>query len=217
MSLWVIIPVKPLGRAKSRLSEVLSPEERHALAERFLRQILRVVTAVQQVTGTLVISRDPQVLRIAREYGALTVQESGTPELNNALMRATQVVASWKGNAVLILPADLPLISAEDIVTMIGMSPKGESVVLASDQMGDGTNAMLVRPPGLFPYTYGTDSFQRHKKAAIDAGADVKIYDSHRVALDIDVPADLELYSQLVRDSDNPDEILPCIASDNAS
>jgi 2-phospho-L-lactate guanylyltransferase (CobY/MobA/RfbA family) len=78
------------------------------------------------------------------------VQESGTPELNRALMRATQVVARWKGAAVFILPADLPLVAAEDVAGMIEMSGhSAQSVVIATDQHEDGTNAMFIRPPGL--------------------------------------------------------------------
>ncbi|MBZ0274822.1 MAG: NTP transferase domain-containing protein, partial [Anaerolineae bacterium] len=118
MGIWAIIPVKPLNRAKSRLAQVLSPQEREQLAELMLRHVLGVVRNVPQIMGTLVISRDSRALAIAREFGARTVQESGAPELNNALMRATQVVARWKSEAVLILPADLPLIAEEDITAI---------------------------------------------------------------------------------------------------
>jgi 2-phospho-L-lactate guanylyltransferase len=215
MSLWVIIPVKPLGRAKSRLSDVLTPDERRDLAERFLRRVLMVVRAVPQVAGALVISRDSKALSIAREYGAHTVQESGAPELNNALMRATQVVASWKGGGVLILPADLPLLAPEDIATIADMGRLSLSVVIAPDQNEDGTNAMLIRPPGLIPYMYGPSSFHRHKTAATEAGADVKIYRSHRVELDIDLPEDLTMYNDLVRDND--DSPFPIITPGSAS
>ena len=56
---------------------------------------------------------------------------------------------------------------------------------------------MLVRPPGLFPYAYGQGSFHRHVTLASEAGATVKVYHSERLALDIDVPADLEAYYRL--------------------
>jgi 2-phospho-L-lactate/phosphoenolpyruvate guanylyltransferase len=200
MGVWAIIPVKPLNRAKSRLSQVLTPEQRYQLAETMLRHVLGVIQTVPQVLGTLVISRDNKALAIAREYGARTVQESGAPELNTALMRATQVVARWKGSAVLILPADLPLLAGEDIVSMIHMSGRSSpSVVLATDQHEDGTNAMFVRPPGLIEYAYGTGSYTRHKQLAQDAGADVHVYHSERLLLDIDVPADLQSYNELIR------------------
>ena len=200
MGVWVIIPVKPLNRAKSRLSGVLTPEQRYHLAETMLRHVLSVVQTVPQVLGTLVISRDNKVLSIAREYNAHTVQESGTPELNTALMRATQVIARWKGSAVLILPADLPLIAGEDVAAIIEMSGRApQSVVIATDQHEDGTNALFVRPPGLVEYAYGAGSYKRHKQIAQDAGADMKIYHSERLLLDIDVPADLQSFHERVR------------------
>lgn len=197
MSLWAIIPVKPFVRAKSRLSAVLSPAERSALAETLLRHVLGVVRAVPQIGGTLVISRDSRVHAIAREYGAYTVMESGQPELNHALMRATQVVASWKGSAVLVLPADLPLITTDDVAAIIDLGRGRQSVVIATDDEADGTNAMLVRPPGLIPYQYGPGSFARHVSAAQRAGAVLRRYDSDTVKLDIDLPEDLARYRAL--------------------
>src|SRR6187402_632105 len=119
VTIWAIIPVKPLSRAKSRLESVLSPAERQQLAETMFHRVLTAVKETPQVAGTLVISRDPRALALARDMGAHTVQESGAPELNNALMRATQVVAGWRGGAVLILPADLPLITPDDLGGMI--------------------------------------------------------------------------------------------------
>ncbi len=158
------------------------------------RRVLTAVTETPQVTGTLVISRDNHALAIARDMGAHTVQESGAPELNNALMRATQVVGGWHGGAVLILPADLPLITPEDVRGMVDLGQESLTVVIATDSREDGTNAMLIRPPGLIPYAYGVGSYQRHMALAKEAGATVKQFRSDRLALDIDVPADLEEY-----------------------
>lgn len=198
MGIWVIIPVKPLNRAKSRLAAVLSPEQRQELAEYMLRHVLSVVRTVPQIMGTLVISRDNRALAIARDFGARTVQESGTPELNTALMRATQIVARWKGSAVLILPADLPLVAGEDITGLVEMGRSEPSMVIATDQHQDGTNALFIRPPGLIRYAYGPGSFQRHVQMAHDAGAAVKIYHSERLSLDIDMPDDLKSVRDLV-------------------
>ena len=197
MSIWAIIPVKPLSRGKSRLSEVLSPQERQQLSEMLFRRVLTAVKDTPQVAGTLVISRDPRALAIARDMSAHTVQESGAPELNNALMRATQVVGGWRGGAVLILPADLPLVTPEDLSGMIALGRDNQTVVIATDQHDDGTNAMLIRPPGMIQYAYGPGSYHRHIDLAKEAGASVKIFHSDRLALDIDVPADLEAYYRL--------------------
>ena len=207
MSLWAIIPVKPLNRAKSRLANVLTPEQRSDFAETMLRHVLKVVSEAPQVTGTLVISRDPRALSIARDYGAKTVQESTPSDLNPALERATEIVRLWNGRAVLILPADLPFLTHEDIATMAHMGMYEPTVVIASDKEHDGTNAMLIRPVGLINYHYGIGSFVLHEQEALQVGATVKYFNSETLTLDIDVPADLEHYNQ--RMIDNPIEMLP--------
>ncbi len=202
MCIWAIIPVKPLNRAKSRLAGVLEPDQRRFLAETMLRHVLETVHAVPQIIGTLVISRDTKVLAIAREYEARTVQESGAPELNTALLRATQVVMSWGCNATLVLPADLPLLAPEDITNILNRGRNVMSVVIATDQSEDGTNALFMRPPGLIPYAFGPGSYGRHVQLAQEANADVSIYWSDRLSLDIDLPADLDNYNHLVRGLD---------------
>jgi len=202
MSVWAIIPVKPLRVAKSRLSEVLSPEDRQRFAESMLRHVLSVVSNVPQVTGTLVISRDNKALSIAREYGAHTVQESGNPELNVALMRATQVIASWRSSAVLVLPADLPLIAPEDVAGIIALGVRTPAIVIATDRNQDGTNALFLRPPGLIPYAYGTGSYQRHVNLGLEAGANVQEYHSERLVLDIDLPEDIVRYNEIIGSGD---------------
>lgn len=198
MSLWVIVPVKPLKRAKSRLAEVLAPETRYRFAETMLRHVLTVTVQVPQVTGTLVISRDTKALSIARELGAKTIQESSSSDLNPALNRATEVIRAWGGNATLILPADLPFLKVTDLSAIAEMGLMNMSVVLAPDHQYDGTNAMLTRPTGLIGYQYGDGSFDLHRLAAEQIGATVKIYESETLNLDIDVPSDLEKYNALV-------------------
>lgn len=202
MSVWVIIPVKPLRLAKSRLSSVLTPEQRQRFAETMLRHVLHVVQSVPQVTGTMVISRDNSALALAREYGAKTVQESGAPELNAALMRATQIIKSWRSDAVLILPADLPLIEAKDVSGIIKMGSDSRCVVICTDRNKDGTNALLVRPPGLIQYVYGPGSYQRHAVLGRDAGANVHVYESARMLHDIDLPEDIENFYRILHRRD---------------
>lgn len=198
MSIWAIIPVKPLNRAKSRLAGVLSASQRHEFATVIYRHVLGVVTNVKQLAGTVVISRDTKALAMAREMGARTIQESSNSDLNPALRRATELVRAWRGSAVLILPADLPFVTEQDIVQIIEMAVGAVSVVIATDPEQDGTNAMLVRPPGLFDYAYGDGSFHKHMEAALAARAHVKVYESPTIALDIDVPQDLGRYNEMV-------------------
>ncbi len=100
MTLWAIVPVKPLRVGKSRLSGVLSQDERADLNRRMLDHTLATLTAIPEIEQVLVVSRDQAALALAREHGARTVQEHGSPQLNIALARATVVVKNYTARGV---------------------------------------------------------------------------------------------------------------------
>ncbi len=195
MTLWAIVPVKPLRRGKSRLSEVLSEEERLGLNSQLLIHTIDTLREIPEIEQVLVVSRDQAALSLARAHGARTVQENGAPELNVALTRATIVAKQYATRGVLIIPSDLPMISREDISTMLDMVKDPPVVVVAPDRKKEGTNALLVCPVGLIEYDYGPNSFERHCLSAKEAGARLEICELPSLALDMDVPEDLELVS----------------------
>jgi 2-phospho-L-lactate guanylyltransferase len=203
MTLWAIIPVKPLRRGKSRLSGVLSLEARTALNHYLLSNTLEILASIPEIEYTLVVSRDPEALTIARDYGARTVQEQGAPQLNIALTRATMVALSHSVQGVLIVPADLPLLTADDVHEVVIRAVDPPVVVITPDRHHQGTNALLISPPGLIQYEYGAGSFQRHCLAAVNAGARLEVCERGSVALDIDFPEDLELAGYELMDADN--------------
>jgi len=194
MSVWAIIPVKPLKRAKSRLAYILPADAREQLAASLLERTVELLVGLPAIQGVLVISRDPKALALVRERGAQTVQESGTPELNAALLRATSALPAWGAGAVLVVPADLPLLAAEDVAAVVALGRRHQSVVLAPDRREEGTNLLFVRPPGLIPYAFGGPSFDEHQRLAREANAALQIYRSERVGLDLDIPDDLLTY-----------------------
>ena len=196
MTFWAIVPVKPLQRGKSRLAEVLTQEERLDLNRRLLAHTMDTLTAIPDIEHVLVISRDQAALALAREYGARTVQEHGAPQLNIALTRATIVAQTYATRGVLILPADLPLITPEDIQTLLSRAVDPPVVVISPDRRRQGTNALLVCPAGVIKYEFGPGSFQRHCDRARQAGARLEICELPSLALDMDLPEDLQLVSE---------------------
>jgi 2-phospho-L-lactate guanylyltransferase len=125
------------------------------------------------------------------------VREDGQPQLNTALARATVVAKVHATRGVLILPADLPLISKEDVLTLIERAGEPPVVVIAPDRHGKGTNALLISPSGLIEYDFGENSFQRHCELARQAGARLEIVDLPSLGLDLDLPEDLEIIREL--------------------
>ena len=196
MTLWAIVPVKPLMRGKSRLAKVLSIDERTDLNRHMLENTLKTLGKIREIEQILVVSKDAAVLSLARDHGARTVLENGNPELNIALTRATVVARTYATRGVLILPVDLPLITTEDVTAMLNKIGEPPVVVVAPDRHRKGTNAMLVCPAGLIEYEYGPDSFEKHCQRARDVGARLEICELPSISLDLDEPEDLELLAQ---------------------
>lgn len=193
MTLWAIVPVKPLRRGKSRLASVLSEDQRADLNSQMLVHTLDTLRLVPEIEQILVVSRDPKALALARDRGARTVLEDGSPHLNVALTRATVVVQNHVTRGVLVMPADLPLITAEDVSAIVSRGKEPPVVVVAPDRHKRGTNALLVCPLGLIEYEFGPDSFERHCQRARQGGARLELVELPSLALDVDLPEDLQL------------------------
>ena len=197
MTLWAIVPVKPLRRGKSRLAGLLSEDERTELNRKLLQHTLKTLCDLKELEEVLVISRDPQALTLARNCGARTVREDGQPELNTALKRATVIAQIYATRGVLVLPADLPLITREDVLTLIDHANDPPVVVIAPDRHNTGTNALLMSPSGLIEYDFGPNSFQRHCQQVEETGARLEVVNLPNLGLDLDFPEDLELIRKL--------------------
>lgn len=195
MTFWAIVPVKPLRRGKSRLAGILSESERTELNKQLLGHTLNTIKSIPDIEQILVVSRDPAALTLARNHGARTLLENGMYHLNVALTRATLVVKKYATHGVLIVPADLPLITPEDLRMMLDHVKEPPVVVVAPDRRGEGTNALLICPPGLIDYDFGLGSFERHCELARKVGARLEICKLPSLALDVDLPEDLELVS----------------------
>jgi len=197
MSLWAIVPVKPLRRGKSRLSGALSEDERTELNKKLLERTLRTLADLRELDQILVVSRDAQALTIARSFGAKTVQEDGQPQLNTALTRAAIVAQVHSTHGVIVIPADLPLLRPSDILTLIDRSSKPPVVVIAPDRHHKGTNALLMIPAGLIDFDFGENSFEKHCELAREAGARLEVVELPSLGLDLDLPEDLEIVRKL--------------------
>lgn len=190
MSLFCLIPVKPFYEAKSRLSPLLSKEERATLSRLLLGRTIRLALTVGEVA---VISRSAAVRRAAKEAGAWGVIES-EPGLNQALAQGARWAIAQGARAILILPNDLPFLSAADLLAIVAAGRRPPAVVVAPCHRRTGTNALLVSPPNLIDFHFGPDSFQQHLAAARRRGVEPIAYETPSLAFDLDLPSDLQRY-----------------------
>ena len=186
----VAIPVRSFEGAKSRLGAVLDAEERRELVELLLTRTVAAGLAAHGVAEVLVVSPDPEVLRVAEAAGARPVEQRSRG-LNPALHEARQAAS---GARLLVLPADIPGIEPASIerVLQAGDATGRPSVVLVPDRHGRGTNALLLDPPDVIDPAFGGDSRTGHAWLASSAEA---AYTEVRdvLGLDVDTPEDLLL------------------------
>lgn len=194
MSLWAIVPIKPLRRGKSRLAGVLTEDERTFINYTMLGNTLKALKATPEVDNILVVSRDTSALALARDFDAKTLQEdSSSVNLNMALKRATVVAQIYAARSILVLPADLPLLTPEGIQALIRLANNPPVVVIAPDRRHDGTNGLLISPAGLIDFQFGPGSFFRHMEQAQKYNVRVEICELPELGLDLDLPEDLLL------------------------
>lgn len=194
--IWVIVPIKPLAQAKSRLAPVLAPDARRRLVLTMLHHTLSVLTRVEDVAGTLVISADETVALVAAGYDATFLPEPQAPGLNASLTRATAAVQKRGATGVLVVPGDLPHINVSSVEAFLSAAPERPAVVIAPDRRERGTNLLLLIPPDIIPFSYGPDSFERHLARAEASGVHPVICRMSKLAIDTDLPEDLALIDE---------------------
>lgn len=189
MSVYAVVPVKATIKSKARLSTVLNPQERQTLTLTMLEDVLKALksSSVYQIG---VISSDLTVQALTNKFEAVFLSESQRG-LNQAVEQATEWCNQNKAESVLILPADIPLITTEDINQIVKLGSEETSVVI-SPSLNWGTNALLQKPPRLMPARYGPYSFKKHVDEASAKGVAAKIYNSPRITIDIDSLEDLK-------------------------
>lgn len=187
-----IVPVGTLEGAKTRLASSLDAEERHDLITGFLRRTVLAALAVDRLADVLVVSPDPEILRLASDVGARTLRQRSRG-LNAGLTEGRADVVAGDAEAILVVPVDLPFVTPEAIDALAEPLLAGEpTVVLVTDRHETGTNALGLRPPGVIDFAFGPGSRATHRDRAGAAGARY-VELAGPLTIDLDTPEDLVL------------------------
>jgi 2-phospho-L-lactate guanylyltransferase len=190
MKVYAVVPVKHLATSKSRLASILTPENRKRLTLAMLEDVLNAIRD-STIQGTVVVGSDLCVCELAMNAGVafINIEARG---LNPAIGDSIKWCMKRGADSVLVLPADIPLLSSTDINRIIELAGNAEAMVVVSSSKNGGTNALYLRPPNLIPVSYGPGSFKKHIRHARVRDIPVKVYYSFSVAFDIDSQEDLQ-------------------------
>ena len=169
-----------------RLASALPPVRRTALVRAMLAHVVTAAQAAQTIDHLCLIG--PSRHGLPETLPLLTDPGRG---LNPALTAALAHAAAHGAARVLILPADLPLLTTNDI-NLLAAAPAG-TIAIAPDRHGTGTNALSLPLPAAagFTFAFGSDSCALHHAEAARLGLRLEEVCSSGLANDVDLPADL--------------------------
>jgi 2-phospho-L-lactate/phosphoenolpyruvate guanylyltransferase len=187
---YAIVPVKRLDVSKRRLSKFLSPQERKVLTIAMLEDVLRALKS-STVSEIVIVSNDQNVRLIAERFGVYFLSPNHYG-LNAAVEEAFDWCLRNQADSVLVVPADIPLLSFTDVNDIVELGTCNKPAVVLSPSNNGGTNALFQKPPNLLSAQFGYKSFARHFRQARSKGITIKFHYSTSIALDVDCEEDLQ-------------------------
>ena len=190
MSTWTIVPMRGLAAGKSRLAPVLGPAARLALNALLLRTALDAVVAMDgSAARCIVASAGQDALALARQRGAVPLEEAPGTGLNAALTAAREAAVARGAESLLVLPADLPGVTGAALARLRAARPAGTAAIVA-DRCGTGTNGLLLPARAGLAFGFGEGSLMRHRDALLALGLDTLVWRDADLAFDIDTAED---------------------------
>lgn len=182
-----LIAIKERARCKTRLADVLRPPERIDLVRSMLTAVLAAAENAQTVHQVIVIS--PERDTVPAEIPVLA--DTGE-SLNTALIQAHTMVREFGCHEIVVLPADLPLITSAEIDELVRAARTG-GFAMATDAAGVGTNALCLMSIQPFRFQFGPDSRRLHLQEAQRLGSSPQVVHLPGLEFDVDSSADLDL------------------------
>ena len=190
----LIIAVKRLAAAKTRLAPLFSARTRESVVLAMLVDTLTAATRVASLRSVTVITPDDAAAAAAADLGA-DVLSDPTPQdhrdpLNNAIVAAERVVVESVPN-IIVLQGDLPALQTQELAEAIAAARHYRRSFVA-DRLGTGTAALCAFGSALDPQ-FGPDSAARHRRS----GAIELTGAWPGLRCDIDTPDDLAVARRL--------------------
>ncbi|MCF3131591.1 2-phospho-L-lactate guanylyltransferase [Streptomyces olivochromogenes] len=188
MQWTLVIPVKPLARAKSRLSDTAADGLRPGLALAFAQDTVAAALACPQVGDVAVVTGDALAGRELAALGARIVADEPGGGLNAALAHGARVIRSRRAETpVAALNADLPALRPAELSRVLAAAAQFPRAFLP-DAAAIGTTLLTAAGGRELHPAFGVDSRARHRASgAVELGLDA--VDS--VRQDVDTGEDL--------------------------
>tara|TARA_B000000460_G_scaffold4524_1_gene3133 strand:+ start:626 stop:1279 length:654 start_codon:yes stop_codon:yes gene_type:complete len=189
--MWAVIPIKKIQDAKHRLHSVLSPSERRDLSLNMFEDVLSTLKSVPELERVVVATVCPTASRIAGKYGVYVFSTNLDKSLSAAVSKAASAIEANGVSGMLMLPSDIPLVTAEEIQTVLELHARAPSMTIVPSRDEKGSNCIALSPPTAAPLKFGSNSYFPHLDTARNLGLVLNNPKLPGIGLDIDKPEDL--------------------------
>ena len=189
--MWAVIPVKQISQAKQRLSKILSSEERRDFFSAMLEDDLSMMVKIDFFEKIILATNCPHAISIAGRHGITHFETGLDDRLNQAAGETVNHLLENGISDMFLIPADIPLITEEEIKSAIKAHPSAPSLTIIPSRDKLGSNCLLLSPPSRMPLKFGPDSYFRHLEIAKSNGLKINPMELPGFGLDIDEPKDL--------------------------
>lgn len=184
----LVVPLKPLSRAKSRLAASAGERLRPELALAFARDTVIAALACPAVESVVIVTDDPRAGAELAAAGARVVPDVPAAGLNAALEHGEAVVRGRRPDAaVAALNADLPALRPDELARVLAVARAHPRAFLA-DAAGVGTTLLAAAPGTALAPAFGGASRERHLRSG---AVEIVLADVESVRRDVDTGEDL--------------------------
>ena len=209
MKIAAVIPMKSLHSAKSRLSNILTAQQRKNLAMYLLDATIKELKKSNFISEIIIVSND----KALKEYSCinnLKFIKDSDEGVNQAVILADKYCIDNGINANIVIPQDLPFISAKEIDKICIISNKyHKCIIICPSKRFDGTNVLFRKPPDVIKTHYDNNSYMNHLKEAYKFKIPIESLDIVKLRFDLDTKEDLlelfplENWNSVLKDYDN--------------
>ena len=191
--MWAIIPINSFKKTMTRLSEVLSTNQRIKLTKLLTEQIIDHLLEIPKIEKIVLLTNETEWAKSFNEEKIILKANQDRLSLKENINLTSDWLWEQGVKQMLYLSIDLPLASKDDVMDLINQHRNGLTLVIANKD--GGTNALILDMPRSFPFQFGENSLEKHLLEAKNSGVDAQVIQIDGLSFDLD---DIDDWNHLI-------------------
>lgn len=194
----LIIPIAPLSRSKSRLSDCFTRAQLKEFTIAMFKDLIKTISNINCFREKIVYCNSPEILDIAEKNGLIGIKEevnTSEKSFNDIINDFNKIaINEYDAKQTILCFLDLILISEKNFYEINALLEENQIVVCPAIRSA-GISVLGRNPADIISYNFSDSShpslFKLYKDARNENIEKIAIYDSIRASFDVDIKEDL--------------------------